>query len=55
MILYAPYQSPQSAERLAQDLGWSAQKLPLEPPMDADGDAYLAHIGRWVDAISGAR
>jgi zinc/manganese transport system substrate-binding protein len=55
VILYAPYQSPQSAEGLAQALGWSAQKLPLEPPADAGGDAYLAHIGRWVDAISGAR
>jgi zinc/manganese transport system substrate-binding protein len=55
LVIYAPYQSPQSAERLAQDLGWSAQRLPLEPPADADGDAYLAHIGRWVDAISGAR
>jgi zinc/manganese transport system substrate-binding protein len=55
LVIYAPYQSPQSAERLAQDLGWSAQRLPLEPPADADGDAYLAHIGRWVDAIAGAR
>jgi zinc/manganese transport system substrate-binding protein len=55
VILYAPYQSPQSAERLGQDLGWSAQKLPLEPPADGGGDAYLAHIGRWVDTISGAR
>lgn len=55
VIVYAPYQSPQGVERLAQELGWSAQRLPLEPPADAGGDAYLAHIGRWVDVLSGAR
>jgi hypothetical protein len=23
----------------------------MEPPADADGDAYLKHIDRWVDAL----
>jgi zinc/manganese transport system substrate-binding protein len=55
LILYTPYQSPQAPERLARGLGWRAQVLPLEPPADADGDGYLAHIGRWVDAIAGAQ
>ena len=55
VIVYAPYQSPQAPQRLAQDLGWPVHQIPLEPPADADGDGYLAHIGRWVDAIAGPR
>jgi zinc/manganese transport system substrate-binding protein len=55
VVIYAPYQSPQAPERLAQDLGWTVRQLPLEPPTDAAGDGYLAHIGRWVDAIAEGR
>lgn len=55
VILFAPYQSPQAPLKLASDLGWRAERLSLEPPMDADGDGYLNHIGRWVDVIAGGR
>lgn len=55
VILYAPYQSPKAPQALARDLGWRAIQLPLEPPADADGTGYLAHIGRWVSAIAGPR
>jgi zinc/manganese transport system substrate-binding protein len=52
IILYAPYQSPQAPQRLAQELGWQARALPLEPPVNADGRGYLDHIERWVDALA---
>lgn len=55
VILFAPYQAPQAPLKLAGDLGWRAERLSLEPPLDADGDGYLNHLGRWVDVIAGAR
>lgn len=51
VILYAPYHSPQAPEALANRLGWPAIPIGMEPPADADGDAYLKHIDRWVDAL----
>ncbi|MBK8637584.1 MAG: zinc ABC transporter substrate-binding protein [Chromatiaceae bacterium] len=55
VILFTPYQSPQAPQALARDLGWQAIQLPLEPPVDADGEGYLAHIGRWVAALASVR
>jgi zinc/manganese transport system substrate-binding protein len=52
VILYAPYQPDNPPQKLARVAGWRTVKLPLEPPLDADGDCYLAHIGRWIDALS---
>ncbi|MDZ7752777.1 MAG: metal ABC transporter substrate-binding protein [Gammaproteobacteria bacterium] len=52
VILYATYQPQQAADVLAQALGWSTMRLPLEPPMGADGEAYLDHMERWVDALA---
>jgi len=54
VVIFAPYQSPQAPQSLASSLGWQAVALPLAPPQDADGDGYLAHIGRWVDTLAGA-
>jgi zinc/manganese transport system substrate-binding protein len=54
VIVRAVYQPPQAAERLAGALGWATVALPLEPPLEADGDAYLAHIGQWVDGLASA-
>lgn len=54
VILYPAYHSPRAPDRLAAALGWRAVALPLEPPLEADGTAYLAHVGRWVDAIAAA-
>lgn len=55
IVIYAPYQSPQAPKSLATNLGWQAVMLSLEPPQGADGDGYLAHIGRWVDTLAGAK
>jgi zinc/manganese transport system substrate-binding protein len=52
VIIHAPYQSPKAARKLARDLGWPIETLPLEPPVDADGNGYLEHIERWVAAIA---
>ena len=55
IVIYAPYQSPKAPRKLASDLGWPVQELPLSPPITADGNGYLAHIDRWVDAVASAR
>lgn len=54
VIIHAPYQSPKGPRKLARDLGWPVETLPLSPPVSADGDGYLRHIDRWVSAIAGA-
>jgi zinc/manganese transport system substrate-binding protein len=54
VIIYAPYHAPKAPGRLANQLGWQAVELPLQPPVDADGDGYLRHIDRWVRVIAGA-
>jgi zinc/manganese transport system substrate-binding protein len=51
VIIHAPYQSPRAPRKLARDLGWAVQVLPLAPPVNADGAGYLGHIDRWVSAI----
>ena len=52
VIVHAPYQSPKAPRRLASELGWQVEVLAMEPPAGADGEGYLRHIGRWVDAIA---
>ncbi|MBK1721815.1 metal ABC transporter substrate-binding protein [Thiocystis violacea] len=52
VIIYAPYQAPKAAQKLARDLGWQAARLSLEPPLKADGNGYLAHLDVWVEAIA---
>ena len=54
VIIHAPYQSPKAPQKLGRDLGWPVRSLPLAPPSNADGDGYLRHIDRWVDAIAAA-
>jgi zinc/manganese transport system substrate-binding protein len=53
-IIHAPYQSPKAPGKLGRELGWPVQRLPLEPPLGADGDGYLRHIDRWVNAVATA-
>jgi zinc/manganese transport system substrate-binding protein len=55
ILLYTSYQPEAAPKALAQALGWPTARLPLEPPLDADGEAYLEHIGRWVDALAEVR
>lgn len=54
VVIYAPYQSPKGPRKLADDLGWPLQQLPLSPPTNANGDDYLAHIDRWVENLTSA-
>jgi zinc/manganese transport system substrate-binding protein len=52
VILYNTYHSGDGPAFLAKNLGWGAQQLQLEVDLDADGLAYLDHIGKWVTAIA---
>ncbi len=54
VIIHAPYQSAQAPNNLAEHLGWPVVRLPLEPPVDADGAGYLEHMERWIDAMAQA-
>jgi zinc/manganese transport system substrate-binding protein len=51
LILFTSYQPAQGPNKLADILGWPLVRLPLEPPLQADGEAYLAHLDRWLEAI----
>jgi zinc/manganese transport system substrate-binding protein len=55
VVLYASYQSAAEPDAVARQLGWPAQGLPLEPPLDANGEGYLRHIDRWVEAIAAGK
>jgi zinc/manganese transport system substrate-binding protein len=52
MVLSTPYQPEQAATSMAEALGWGQVRLPLEPPLDADGNGYLEHMQRWIDALA---
>ena len=52
VVLSTTYQPEQAPASFAETLGWRQVRLPLEPPLDADGDGYMAHIQRWVDALA---
>ncbi len=51
LILFTSYQPARGPNKLADILGWPLARLPLEPPLQADGEAYLAHLDRWLEAI----
>ena len=51
VVLFTVFQPQQAPLALSDALGWSTSRLPLEPPLDADGKAYLEHIDRWVEAL----
>ena len=55
VILYNSYHSGDGPAFLARNLGWRVQQLQLEVDLDADGQAYLDHIGKWVTAISSGK
>lgn len=52
IVIYPVFQASRAPDKLAGDLGWPVVKLPLDPPVDASGAAYLALIDAWVDAIA---
>jgi len=52
VVLSTTYQPEQAPASVADTLGWRQVRLPLEPPLDADGEGYLAHMQRWIDALA---
>ncbi len=55
VVLHTTFQPEQAPQALARALGWQVVRLSLEPPLDASGADYLAHIDEWVDAIADPR
>jgi len=51
-IIRMSFQPPQGADFLARELGWPVHALPLDPPLEADTQAYLELIGLWVAALA---
>ncbi|MDY6943942.1 MAG: zinc ABC transporter substrate-binding protein [Pseudomonadota bacterium] len=54
VVLATTYQPAGPSKMVARELGWSVKRLPLEPPLKADGEAYLGHLDQWVAAITQA-
>lgn len=52
VVVSTTYQPEQAPGSVAKTLGWRQVRLPLEPPLDADGNGYLEHMQRWVDALA---
>ena len=52
IVLSTTYQPGQASAKIAEALGWKQVRLPLEPPLEADGTGYLAHMQQWVDALA---
>ncbi len=55
VILYAVFQSSDGPNRVAKELGWTAQQLPLEVAIDGDATAYLDLVDKWVVAVASSR
>lgn len=55
VILYNTYHSSDGPSFLSKNLGWPAKRLQLEPPVGADGRAYLDHLEQWVAAVASAK
>ncbi|MGF1614071.1 MAG: metal ABC transporter substrate-binding protein [Gammaproteobacteria bacterium] len=55
VVLFTVYQPERAPAALAEALGWPMVRLPLEPPLGADGDGYLEHIDTWVEALAKGR
>ncbi len=55
VVIHAPFHSQIAPDRLAQTLGWKRASLTIEPPLEADGEGYLAHIDRWVETLAQGR
>lgn len=55
VILYTDFQPGQGPEFLARNLGWPKVRLPLEPPVGASTEAYLAHVDRWVEGVASGK
>ena len=54
VIIHTTFQPEQAPNALGRALGWPVRRLSLEPPVDANGEDYIAHIDAWIDAIASA-
>jgi zinc/manganese transport system substrate-binding protein len=52
VVLHTSFQPERAPQALARALDWPVVRLSLEPPVDARGAEYLAHIDSWVDAMA---
>jgi zinc/manganese transport system substrate-binding protein len=56
IVMRIEYQPPQGPAFVGRALGWPVVALPLDPPLSAGAEEYLALIDRWVEAVArGAR
>lgn len=54
VVIHTTFQPEQAPNALGRALGWPVRRLSLEPPVDANGEDYIAHIDAWIDAIASA-
>ena len=54
VVIHTTFQPEQAPKALGRALGWPVRRLSLEPPIDAHGEEYIAHIDAWIDAIASA-
>lgn len=52
VIVQAPWHAPDGPRQLSELTGLPIRILPLDPPADADGQAYLRLIDAWVEALA---
>ncbi len=50
-ILHAQFQPAAGARFLERELGWPIAAVPLDPPMDATLDGYLALLAIWAASL----
>lgn len=55
VLLFTDFQPGQGPEFLARNLGWPKVRLPLEPPVGASTEEYLAHVDRWVEGVASGK
>jgi zinc/manganese transport system substrate-binding protein len=55
VVVMTNYQPEKGARFVADRVGWSLQRLMMEPPIDGDLNAWLALITTWVDAVANHR
>jgi zinc/manganese transport system substrate-binding protein len=53
IVIRIEYQPPQGPDFVGRTLGWPVVALPLDPPLNAGAEEYLALIDRWVETIAG--
>lgn len=52
VVVHIGHQPAQGPQFVGSTLGWPVFSLPLDPPLQADGEGYLKMIDLWVEAIA---